>query len=123
MLDQLERVNPNLIAKLHLPVNRLSGGEKQALALAFIFLNPPTLLLLDEHTSALDPKTSTHLMKLTNQFIKEQGMTCLMTTHDLDIALEYGNRLLILHDGKVANVVKKKKKRELTKQQLLHDYY
>src|SRR4029078_8556421 len=91
LTEQLEIVNPNLLHKLHLPVSRLSGGEKQALALALIFLNPPALLLLDEHTSALDPKTSQHLMALTNQFIEEYELTCLMTTHDLDIALSYGN--------------------------------
>jgi putative ABC transport system ATP-binding protein len=123
LIEMLELVNSNLIDKLHLPVHRLSGGEKQALALAFIFLNPPSLLLLDEHTSALDPKTSTHLMNLTNRFIQENEMTCLLTTHDLDIALTYGNRLLILQDGHILKMMSHEEKLQLTKSQLIQSYY
>jgi putative ABC transport system ATP-binding protein len=123
LIQMLELVNSNLVDKLDLPVHQLSGGEKQALALAFIFLNPPSLLLLDEHTSALDPKTSAHLMNLTNRFIQEHKMTCLLTTHDLDIALTYGNRLLILQDGHIVKMTTHEEKSQLSKSQLIHDYY
>lgn len=113
--------NPNLANKLDCTMNQFSGGEKQAIALAFCLLNPPKLLLLDEHTSALDPKTSAQIMQLTHKMVKKYGITCLLTTHDLDIALDYGNRLLILRAGEIYKSIEKQQEM-LSKAQLI-EYY
>lgn len=114
--------NPNLSNKLTQVIQQLSGGEKQALALAFCLLNPPELLLLDEHTSALDPKTSETIMQLTQQKAKEHHITCLLTTHDMDIALRYGNRILMLENGKVHKTYNEKTKASLNRDDLVRNY-
>lgn len=115
--------NPNLSEKLDTPTHILSGGEKQAFALALCLLNPPLLLLLDEHTSALDPKTSEQIMNMTQKKTQEHGITCIATTHDLDMALRYGNRILMLHEGRVSNTFDTKEKQQLSKEKLLQYYY
>jgi putative tryptophan/tyrosine transport system ATP-binding protein len=97
--NYLLKFNPNLARKLDQLVEQLSGGEKQALALALMVLYPPRILLLDEHTSALDPVAASHLMRLTYQIARESSITCFLTTHDLAIAEEYGNRILALRHG------------------------
>jgi putative tryptophan/tyrosine transport system ATP-binding protein len=121
--DYLYTFNPNLSDKLDAPVFQLSGGEKQALALALCLLHPPKLLLLDEHTSALDPKTSEQIMALTQRMISEHHITCILTTHDLDIALRYGNRVLVLHEGKIRKVFEEQDRQNLTKEMLISSYY
>lgn len=113
--------NPILSEKCDQPIAQLSGGQKQALALAFCLLTPPKLLLLDEHTSALDPKTSQHIMALTQKHIKQHQITCVLTTHNLDMALEYGNRLLVLKHGNVFKAYDKDKC-TLTKNDLLANF-
>lgn len=118
-IAHLKRFNPKLVHKLDSQVERLSGGEKQSLALALCLLQPPQLLLLDEHTSALDPKTAACIMERTYQEIKEHKMTCLLTTHNLEIAHQYGNRLLALKDGKIVLTSDGEEKSRLTKQDLL----
>lgn len=120
--NHLHEFNPNLCNKLDILVQELSGGEKQALALALYLLNPPKLLLLDEHTSALDPKTSAQIMLLTQKFITKHHMTCIMTTHDLDIAMQYGNKIVILKEGKIANELDKSNMEMLTKENLVMNY-
>lgn len=119
----LSDFNPNLSDKLDVTVNHLSGGEKQALALAFCILLTPALLLLDEHTSALDPKTSEQIMQLTQKMISLHGITCILTTHDMDIALRYGDRILMLQDGKILNCFDKQEKSRLNREQLVSCYY
>lgn len=121
--DYLKAYNPKLAQKLDDNVAKLSGGEKQALALALCFLNPPTLLLLDEHTSALDPKTSKTIMELTANKIKEHQITCILTTHDLDIALNYGNRILMLQEGEIHKQIESAEKAKLTHEKLVKHYY
>ncbi len=86
-------------------------------------MHPPNLLLLDEHTSALDPKTSEQIMQLTQKMIALHGITCILTTHDLDIALRYGNRILILNDGKMLRTFDREEKSGLSKEMLLNHYY
>lgn len=86
--------------KLDTPVGHLSGGQRQALALLMTTLTPVDLLLLDEHTAALDPKTAEVIMELTDRVVKENRLTTLMVTHNLRYAVEYGDRLLMMHSGR-----------------------
>ena len=90
-----------LETRLSSEVSTLSGGQRQALKLLMATLKSPKLLLLDEHTAALDPKTADIIMRLTDRIVKEKKLTTLMVTHNLRYALEYGDRLLMLHEGKV----------------------
>lgn len=115
--------NPNLSTKRDQLVEKLSGGEKQALALGLLMLYPPEILLLDEHTSALDPKTGDQLMKLTSQLIKAHKITCILATHDLDIALNYGNRILALRHSKIHQEINELEKIKLSRQALLETCY
>jgi putative ABC transport system ATP-binding protein len=119
----LSEFNANLSMKLDEKVSCFSGGEKQTLALAFLFLNPPRLLLLDEHTSALDPKTAQLNMELTFNMITKYNITCLLTTHNLEIAMKYGNKILVIRDGKIAHKIEKEEKRILTPDQMLEKFY
>ncbi|MEG0269603.1 MAG: ATP-binding cassette domain-containing protein [Clostridia bacterium] len=87
--------------KLQTTVSALSGGQRQAMALLMSTLTPIEFLILDEHTAALDPKTAEIIMRLTDQIVREKQLTTLMVTHNLRYALEYGNRLLMLHEGQI----------------------
>lgn len=97
--------NPRLAERLDQRVDLLSGGEKQALALALTLLQPPDILLLDEHTSALDPLTAKHIMQLTAAMAKKYHITCLLTTHNMEMAENYGNRILALKQGKIYRMI------------------
>jgi putative ABC transport system ATP-binding protein len=121
--NYLLKFNANLALKLDQRVDQLSGGEKQALALALVVLYPPHLLLLDEHTSALDPHASEQLMLLTQKIITEYHITCLLTTHDLAIAEAYGNRVLALKSGEIYFTVEDDKKEKLNRHDLLKHCY
>lgn len=96
----LERCGMGLENKMHIPVRSLSGGQRQALALVIANMTDIELLILDEHTAALDPKSSETVMELTDSFVREKGITTLMVTHNLRFAIEYGNRLVMMHEGK-----------------------
>ena len=96
----------------------LSGGQRQALSFLMATLKRPEILLLDEHTAALDPQTSQDLMHLTNQRVQEEQLTCLMITHHLEDALTYGNRLIVLHRGQVTFDVAGAEKDALTTEKL-----
>ena len=104
---------------LDTPTENLSGGQRQALSFLMATEKRPELLLLDEHTAALDPKTSTQLMRQTNQVVATQQLTCLMITHHLEDALKYGNRLIILNAGQILLDVSGEQKAALTKQTVL----
>lgn len=101
MLAYLQQFNTKFPKYLHQPVKFLSGGEKQMLVLALQLLHQPDILLLDEHTSALDPSTSRDIMQMTHKIVKQRGITCILTTHDLSIAMQYGNRLVALQGGAI----------------------
>ncbi len=105
--------------KLNVPVGSLSGGQRQALALLICTMAPIKLLILDEHTAALDPKTSETIMELTDQIIKKQKITALMVTHNLRYAVEYGDRLLMLNQGETVVDVDGIEKKELKVQDLV----
>lgn len=85
--------------KLYTQVGALSGGQRQALALLMSTMTPIEFLILDEHTAALDPKTADRIMELTDQIVRETKVTTIMVTHNLRYAVEYGNRLLMMHQG------------------------
>ena len=110
----LKPLNLGLEDKMNVKVKSLSGGQKQVLALIMATLKPIDLLLLDEHTAALDPKTSQVIMDLTNKIVKEKHITAIMVTHNLRFAKEYGNRLLMLNQGEVVLDIKNEQK-EATK--------
>ena len=97
----------------------LSGGQRQALTLAMATLVRPKILLLDEHTAALDPKTSDMVMHLTKKIVEEQELTTLMITHNMEHAIEYGNRLIMLYHGKIVVDVRGDEKKNLTVAQLM----
>lgn len=97
----LSQFNVNLPNALKTRVRQLSGGEQQILAFALYLRQKPDLLLLDEHTSALDPKKADAVMQFTNHYVKQHKITCLMTTHSLAYAVQYGNRLIALSDGHI----------------------
>lgn len=99
--EVLSSLNLGLEDKLHIPVGSLSGGQRQAMALLMATMTPIEFLILDEHTAALDPKTADLIMQLTDQVVKEKKLTTIMVTHNLRYAVEYGNRLLMMHQGEV----------------------
>ena len=97
----LSELGLGLEDKLGVPVSSLSGGQRQALSLLMTTLTPIEFLILDEHTAALDPKTAEIIMQLTGRIVKEKKLTTLMVTHNLRYALEYGNRLIMMHEGNI----------------------
>ncbi|SCP98086.1 ABC transporter ATP-binding protein [Anaerobium acetethylicum] len=97
--ESLRQLNLGLEDKMNVKVGSLSGGQRQAMALLMSTMTPIEFLILDEHTAALDPKTAETIMELTDQIVKEKKLTTIMVTHNLRYALEYGNRLLMMHQG------------------------
>lgn len=113
------QIGNGLEQHLDTPCGNLSGGQRQALSLLMATLTAPELLLLDEHTAALDPKTSKNLMALTNQLVTEDNLTCLMITHHMEDALHYGNRLILMKKGKIAKDLNQSEKERLSLSELL----
>ncbi len=97
--DQLRQLNLGLEDKMDVKVGSLSGGQRQAMALLVATMTPIEFLILDEHTAALDPKTADLIMELTDRIVKEKELTTIMVTHNLRYAVEYGDRLLMMHQG------------------------
>lgn len=116
--EALEKVNPDLAGKLDLPVDQLSGGQRQALSFVMATYNKPELLLLDEHTAALDPRSSHKLMEATDEQIRAKKITAVMITHHMEDALKYGNRLLVLDHGQISHDYQGQAKQDLTLQDL-----
>ncbi len=100
--EALKTLNLGLEDRLDTRMNQLSGGQRQTVSLVMAMLSPAKVLLLDEHTSALDPKTQATVMELTDKLIREKNMTAVMVTHSLQQAAHYGNRTVILHEGQIA---------------------
>lgn len=117
--EALKELGLNLENRLKVDTQFLSGGQRQALTLLMASLEKPKVLLLDEHTAALDPKTSEMVMNLTNKIVKNHKLTTLMITHNMENAIEYGNRLVMLHQGKIVVDVSGDEKRNLTVAQLM----
>ena len=99
--ELLAQLNLGLEDKLHTRVGDLSGGQRQAVALLMSTMTPIDFLILDEHTAALDPRTAEIIMELTDRIVREKNVTTVMVTHNLRYALEYGDRLVMLHEGTV----------------------
>jgi len=120
--NNLSILNLGLEDKLNTKVGMLSGGQRQALSLLMATLNTPKILLLDEHTAALDPKTSETIINLTNNIIKEKNITAIMITHNLNHAIEFGNRLVMMHRGEAIIDIGKLEKSNLTKKDLVEEF-
>lgn len=115
----IEKVGNGLEKHLNTPIEFLSGGQRQALSLLMATLKRPELLLLDEHTAALDPKTSVALMELTDEFVKKDQLTALMITHHMEDALKYGNRLIVMKEGRIIQDLNQEEKAKMK----ISDYY
>lgn len=118
----LSQINLGLEDKLHTKVSLLSGGQRQALSLMMAVMCKPKLLLLDEHIAALDPKTSERIIEITNEIIVENKITTLMVTHNLNHAINLGNRLFMMHGGKIVMDVRDEEKSKLTIDKLLKSF-
>lgn len=120
--EQLMRLGLGLEDHMQQPVGLLSGGQRQALALLMATIVPPKLLLLDEHTAALDPKTAAIVMDLTEKIIQEHHITTIMITHNLRQSFEYGNRTIIMNEGHIVAQLDQKEKQQTSPAQLLELY-
>ena len=105
--------------RLSAKVGLLSGGQRQAVTLLMATLNKPKLLLLDEHTAALDPKTAAKVLEITDKLVTENKLTTLMVTHNMHDAIAYGNRLIMMHEGQVVVDIRGEEKKKLTIKDLL----
>ena len=117
--ETIDKIGNGLEKHLDTPIEFLSGGQRQALSLLMATLKRPELLLLDEHTAALDPKTSVALMELTDDFVQRDQLTTLMITHHMEDALKYGNRLIVMKDGQIIQDLHQEEKAKMT----IADYY
>ncbi len=120
--EQLSLLEMGLEDRMKQPVGLLSGGQRQALTLLMATMVPPQLLLLDEHTAALDPGTADKVLELTQRIIKRNHTTCLMVTHNMHQALELGNRTLMMDDGKIVLDVQGEEREHMTVSDLLEKF-
>ena len=120
--EALTRLDLGLQTRMTSKVGLLSGGQRQALTLLMATLERPKLLLLDEHTAALDPKTARKVLELTDEIVNEQNLTTLMVTHNMKDAIQYGNRLIMMHEGRVIYDVECEEKKNLQVEYLLKKF-
>ena len=116
--EKLKQLNMGLEERLNDNVEQFSGGQRQALTLLMTVLSNPKILLLDEHTAALDPTNAAIVMDLTKKFAQENNLTVMMVTHNMQQALDYGNRLLMMDGGEIIMDIKDSEKQKLTLQDL-----
>lgn len=117
--EMLKNLDLGLEDRLTSKVGLLSGGQRQALTLLMASLKKPKLLLLDEHTAALDPKTAAKVLELSDRIVAENRLTTMMVTHNMKDAIQHGNRLIMMYDGKIVIDVSGEEKKKLTVPQLL----
>ena len=120
--ELLKKLDLGLETRMQAKVGLLSGGQRQALTLLMATLTNPRVLLLDEHTAALDPKTAAKVLELTEQIVAERKLTTLMVTHNMNDAIRLGNRLIMMHEGRVIYNVAGDEKRALTVPDLLQKF-
>jgi len=116
---RLAKMGLGLEQRLNQPVSLLSGGQRQSLTLLMATLRLPKMLLLDEHTAALDPKTARTVMALTEAIITANTLTALMVTHNMQQAIRYGNRMIMLHEGRIQYDISGEEKKALTVQEVV----
>mgnify|MGYP002571311793 CR=1 FL=1 len=121
--ERLSLLGMGLEDRMTQPVGLLSGGQRQALTLMMATYNPPKLLLLDEHTAALDPKSADTVMQLTDKFVRASKITTMMVTHNLRFAVEYGTRLIMMHEGKCIVDIRGEEKKKANVDDLLNIFY
>ena len=119
----LEECEMGLENRMQVKVGSLSGGQRQALALVIANMSRIELLILDEHTAALDPKSSERMMYLTQKLVERRGITTIMVTHNLRYAVEYGDRLVMMHEGQVIRDLRGEAKKRTQVQDLLDTFY
>ena len=117
--EMLKNLDLGLEDRLTSKVGLLSGGQRQALTLLMASLKKPKLLLMDEHTAALDPKTAAKVLELSDRIVAENRLTTMMVTHNMKDAIQHGNRLIMMYDGKIVIDVSGEEKKKLTVPQLL----
>lgn len=120
--EMLSQLGLGLENKMDVKVGVLSGGQRQAIALLMSTMTPIDFLILDEHTAALDPKTAELIMELTDKIVREKHLTTIMVTHNLRYAVEYGNRLLMMHQGGIVMDLKGEDKAHLEVEQILDKF-
>ena len=120
--EKLRTLDMGLEDRLKTPIGLLSGGQRQAVALMMAVLNPPKILLLDEHTAALDPKSAKKILRITNELIEKEHITALMITHNINDALVNGNRLFIMNDGTLIQDFETERKKQLKPADILNYY-
>ena len=120
--ERLKILGLGLEDRMTAKVGLLSGGQRQALTLLMAALQKPKLLLLDEHTAALDPATAAKVLELSDTIVRENGLTAMMITHNMKDAITHGNRLIMMNEGKIILDIQGEEKRKLTKQQLLEKF-
>ena len=120
--DRLALLGMGLEDRMKQPVGLLSGGQRQALTLMMATVNPPKLLLLDEHTAALDPAAAEKVLGITQQIVAEEKLTCLMVTHNMESALALGNRTLMMNGGRILFDVSGEERKGLTVEDLLQRF-
>lgn len=120
--DRLALLDMGLEDRMSQPVGLLSGGQRQALTLLMATMNPPSLLLLDEHTAALDPGTAEKVLKITRDVVAEHHITTLMVTHNMQQALELGNRTIMMDNGQIVLDVQGEVRRRMTVADLLEQF-
>ena len=120
--QQLSALGLGLEDKLDVRMGALSGGQRQAITLLMASIKKPKLLLLDEHTAALDPKTAAKVLEISDKIIAENHLTAMMVTHNMKDAIVHGNRLIMMHEGKVILNISGEEKKKLTVEDLLHQF-
>ena len=120
--ESIKALNLSLENRLDANVGLLSGGERQALTLLMATLETPKLLLLDEHTAALDPHTAVNTLELTDRIVKEKNITTIMITHNVKDALKYGNKLILMNAGKIIVSLSEEEKKNMTVEKILSLY-
>ena len=120
--EMLKQFDLGLEDRMTSKVGLLSGGQRQALTLLMATLQRPHLLLLDEHTAALDPKTAAKVLELSQKIIAEENLTAMMVTHNMRDAITYGNRLVMMNEGRIVIDIKGEDKKKLTVEDLLQKF-
>lgn len=118
----LSQLDMGLEDRMNHPMGLLSGGQRQAVTLMMATINPPSLLLLDEHTAALDPSAAEKVLKITREVVEREHLSCLMITHNMQSALELGNRTLMMNQGKIILDVEGQERSNMTVNDLLEQF-